>query len=225
MRWHFKYGSLFIYPLAKLLLRLKVKGKENLRTNGESQIIACNHSSNFDPFLLGLVLAHNLRKTQAKSEIFFLAKEELFQFSKSFRWLLESFNALAVSRERIGTKIFKKSSEILSRAGTTLVLFPEGTRSRNGRMLPFKSGLGHLAIKNRVPVIPTYIKGIANSFISKVVDSDIRRFRKVPLKRDRRRIYVRFGEPIYPNGFPPTKEGYSNFTAIAEKSVMKLSEE
>ncbi len=198
LRW--RLGLFFIYPMAKLILGLKVTGREKLRLAG-GKIIAANHTSNLDPFILGLA---------AGQEIFFLAKEELFNFRKWFGWLIKTWNALPVKRGTPDPGLFKTCSSLLQN-NKTLIMFPEGTRSKNGNLLPFKTGVSLLAVINSVPVIPCHIYGVRNSFISKIVDPDLNRSKIRLGDFFSSRILIKFGNPIPPDGFTKNRNDYENF--------------
>ncbi|MEO0093910.1 MAG: lysophospholipid acyltransferase family protein [candidate division WOR-3 bacterium] len=209
LRW--RLGLFFVYPLAKLLLGLKVIGREKIREL-KGRIIAANHTSNFDPILLGIA---------TQKEVCFLAKEELFKFRKWFSWLIKTWNALPVRRGAVGPNLFKTCSELLQR-NQTLVLFPEGTRNKDQKLLPFKPGVGFLAVTNSVPVVPCYITGVRDSFVSKIVDPDINPSKIRVSDFWKSRITVRFGDPILPNGFNRNRTDYERFAIKVQNEVEKL---
>jgi len=212
LRWRF--GLLFVYPIFKLLLGLRVMGKEQLRQAG-GKIIAVNHTSNFDPVLLGFAI---------RRELCFLAKEELFIFRKWFSWLIRTWNAYPLKRGAVDPGLFKTCSKLLQK-NKTLILFPEGTRNRNDALLPFKPGLGLLAVTNSVPVVPCHIYGIGNSFISKIVDPDINPGKITLGDFFSSRITIKFGNPIPPNGFNKNRNDYEKFASKIRIAVEQLSNE
>lgn len=212
LRW--RLGLFFIYPIAKLLLGLKVIGREKLRLAG-GKIIAANHTSNLDPFILGLA---------AGQEIFFLAKEELFNFRKWFGWLIRTWNALPVKRGTADPGLFKTCSNLLQK-NKTLIMFPEGTRSKNGNLQPFQPGVSLLAVSNSVPVIPCHIFGVRNSFISKIVDPDINHSKIRIGDFFTSRILIKFGNPIPPAGFTKNRNDYENFADKIKFAVEVLGKQ
>jgi 1-acyl-sn-glycerol-3-phosphate acyltransferase len=212
LRWRF--GLLLFYPIFKLSLGLKVKGKEQLRQVG-GKIIAVNHTSNFDPVLVGFAI---------RRELWFLAKEELFNFRKWFSWLIRTWNAYPLKRGTVGPGLFKTCSQLLQK-NKTLIMFPEGTRNRNDTLLPFKPGLGLLAIANSVPVVPCHIYNIGNSFISKIVDPDINPGKIRLGDFFSSRITIKFGNPIPPNGFSKNRNDYEKFANKIRIAVAQLSNE
>lgn len=211
MRWRWRLAWFFTYPLAKAFLGLRVVGREQLVPGG--QIIAANHTSNFDPLILGWA---------AGRDVYFLAKEELFRY-RPFAWLIKSWNALPVGRSGIDISAIRSCGKVLKRK-QTLVLFPEGTRSKNGKIGTFKSGVGMLAVMNRVPVVPARICGLAQSMVSYWVDKD---FVQQGLRRKPRSpvtIEVRFGFPVFPDDYEANRQGYERLTAEVFRRVCALGE-
>jgi|UniRef100_A0A7C3YPR5 1-acyl-sn-glycerol-3-phosphate acyltransferase len=206
MKWRFLLGLFFLYPIARILLRLRVIGRENIPKRGV--IIAANHTSNFDPPLL--VLA-------TKRELYFLAKEELFNVSRFFSWLIKSFNARPLPRERFPKSLLLEIKGLLDK-GKTVLLFPEGTRSRNGKLKEFKPGIGFLAQFTNAPVVPCFVKGVKDSIISLLVDRDLV---KSGLRNSRAwpKIEVRFGSPVNPEG------NSREFTKKLEEKIREIANE
>ena len=197
MKWRWVIGWHLIDLIAKPIFRIKVFGRKYLK-GMKACLIASNHVSHLDPPMIGYA---------AKKELFYIAKIELFQLSKFFAWLIKEFNACPVRRNATDISLIKLIGEILKK-GHPVVIFPEGTRSKIGDFLPFKAGVGMLAIKYNVPVIPTYIHGTS-----------------IPLKeylKRKARMFVSFGEPVYPYNFKRNKESYIKFTEIINERVKSL---
>lgn len=180
MKWYWKLGFILTLPISFLFL--KVKNRHYL-PKGKA-IIVCNHTSNFDPILISLA---------SLQELYFLAKKELFGVNKFFTWLIKTFNAISLNREGIDLIALKKVEEVFNR-NEKIVLFPEGTRSKNGKLGNFKDGASFLALKFNVPIIPCYIKGVRNSFIPLIVDRDLIKFGSG--KRRFKKIEITFLKPI-----------------------------
>jgi 1-acyl-sn-glycerol-3-phosphate acyltransferase len=126
-------------------------GRENLDRSLPC-IYLVNHQSSVDIWVLLTVLPRSAR---------FVAKRELFRIPV-FGWLLSAADFVPVDRGNRAAAI--RSLEVAAervRAGRSLVLFPEGSRSRNGKLEPFKKGAFHLALAAGVPVVPIAIR---NSF-------------------------------------------------------------
>ena len=123
----------------------KVTNAKNLHFSSKCIVIA-NHTSNWDPILLGhLVFPVNLR---------YMAKDELFKngFLKAF---LLGLGVIPVSRKKSDLKAMKTALTALKN-GQSLGLFPEGHRSKTGEMLPFEIGAAVIALKTNTPVLPVY---------------------------------------------------------------------
>lgn len=221
MKAHWLGAWCLLYPLFRVLLGFRTRGRKNLK-GVKAAILAANHSSNLDPLILGL---------GSRREIFFMAKEELFQGPRSFAWLLRKFNALPLRRGGADLSALRKLSELLHK-GQLVAVFPEGTRSKIGKFLSFKLGVGFLGVRNRVPVIPAYIYGVDDSFLSFRLDSDIRHptraerragaFRNYLLRR--RRIGVEFGKPILPRDELARRGDYIQFTHRISQAILGLAE-
>ncbi|RKX70573.1 1-acyl-sn-glycerol-3-phosphate acyltransferase [candidate division WOR-3 bacterium] len=190
-------AHLIATPLARLLFGLKITGIDNIPRG--PVIFAANHLSFLDPPVLGYAVHR---------EVHFVAKEELFRIRRFFTWLIRYFNAISIKRDGDITAL-KRILKILKEKGS-VVIFPEGTRSKTGDLLPFLPGIGLIALKSRVPVVPIYIRN-SNAPLLEIF------LRK-------RRLEVRFGPPLYPNGFPATKEGYHRFTETLYHKVRELKD-
>lgn len=149
-RWQHAWARIW----AKLILktggiRVRVEGLENIKPGG-TVIFCSNHPSAMDIPILLASLPVQFR---------FLAKRELFQLP-FLGWHLRRSGHIAVDRARPheAMKSFEEAA-VKIQAGCPVVLFPEGTRSRSGQMLPFKAGSFYLAIRSGVPVVPITLNG------------------------------------------------------------------
>ena len=129
--------------------RVILSGAENLEPDG-TYIFAANHSSAFDILVVMAYLPCQFR---------WMAKEELFQIP-FFGPLLGRLGHIPVNRTnpREGVKSLKRAAERI-KAGTSVVIFPEGTRSDDGEVLEFKRGGFTLASKAGRPIVPVSISG------------------------------------------------------------------
>ena len=136
-------------------------------------ILASNHASFFDPPLIGTACAR---------DISYLARESLFRLP-AVGHVLRHVNALPVDRDGGGGAGLKA---ILNRlhAGGGIILFPEGTRTKDGRLQPARSGIGLTVIKSDTPVLPVRIFGSFEAF---------NRSMRFPRPN---RIAVKFGRPM-----------------------------
>ena len=141
-------------------IKSQTKGLENL--DAEHQyVFMCNHESALD-ILIGIkYLPYNL---------VFLAKKELFVIP-FFGWALKASGMIRIDREN---KLKAKSSvekaiNIFKKSKFSTLLYPEGTRSQSGEILPFKKGGFILAIRSKLPIVPLTIIGASSILPSKTV--------------------------------------------------------
>lgn len=133
--------------ICKILFRHRVEGHGNLPTSGPF-LLAVNHASNLDPVLAGIAM---------KRPLAFMARSTLFS-PAPVGWFLRNLNALPMEREGVGIAGFRSVLAHLDAGGAALI-FPEGTRSKDGRLRRFKGGIVRLANMAQVPVVPAYISG------------------------------------------------------------------
>jgi 1-acyl-sn-glycerol-3-phosphate acyltransferase len=152
--------------------RWRVYHRERVPREG-GFILASNHASFFDPPLIG---------TACPRDISYLARESLFRLPVVGQ-VLRDVNAIPVDRDGGGGAGLKA---ILNRlqAGGGIILFPEGTRTRDGRLQPARSGIGLTVIKSHTPVLPVRVFG---SFES------LDRTMRLPRPHQ---IVVKFGQPL-----------------------------
>ena len=135
----------------KTCYNFKVKGLENIPKTG-ALIIAGNHLSNADPPAIGS-FAGLVRDSR------FVAKKELFAVP-GLGWFFRRSGYIPVDRARtIGDFGALKEVVHALEKGESVVMFPEGTRSRNGRPQKPKSGIGFLVYKTGAPVLPVKVEG------------------------------------------------------------------
>ena len=127
--------------------RTRLEGREHVPRTGPLLVVA-NHVSTIDPPLLGALLPRRLA---------FLAKGELFH-PAPWGWALRAAGMIPVRRGRAERRVLEAALGVLSEGGA-LVVFPEGTRSRNGVLAAAEPGVGLLAARSRAPVLPVGIVG------------------------------------------------------------------
>ena len=140
-------GWLIVNLLLLLLTRYRVRGRDNIPSQGPLIVVA-NHLNLIDPPLLGVSLGRRAS---------FMAKEELFR-SKLASYFMGSLGAFPVSKGRLDRKALRRAMQVLA-DGLVLVIFPEGMRSRGGRLRAAFPGAARIALRSGVPIIPVGIAG------------------------------------------------------------------
>ena len=167
--WFIKYLS---WPLRKFYFRIEVEGVENLPRVGPA-IVAANHTSFLDAGILGTVLPR---------KVHFLVLSEMMRMRR-LGWFYRGMETIPLERGRGDHTPIRRALEVL-RAGRVLGIFPEGGRSRDGRLRRPREGAALLARKSDAPVVPTAIEGAYEAFPPG---------RRWPRPR---KIRVRFGAPL-----------------------------
>jgi len=147
--------NLVVYAIARAILqpfflvyfRMQRIGREHVPTSGPL-IIASNHRSFMDPFVIGMML---------RRPTYFVAKTELFH-NRFVAWLLSSLGAFPVDRGNGDRDAMTTARAILER-GDVVVIFPEGTRTRPGELGTPKRGVGRLALESGAPIVPIALIG------------------------------------------------------------------
>ncbi len=135
----------------KLLFRLEVKGLEHIPAEGPF-IITPNHASYVDGFIIAASLRYNTFR-----KLYFLGMQEFFT-GRIKSWFARMSHVIPIDAEIYLNKALQLSSYVL-KSRRSLCIFPEGGRSFDGSVMPFKKGIGVLALEMNIPVIPAYIEG------------------------------------------------------------------
>jgi 1-acyl-sn-glycerol-3-phosphate acyltransferase len=136
-----------LQPFFLVYFRMQRIGREHIPASGPV-IIASNHRSFMDPFVIGMML---------RRPTYFVAKTELFR-NPIVAWLLSSLGAFPVERGNGDRDAMTTARSILER-GDVVVIFPEGTRTRPGALGAPKRGVGRLALETGAPVVPIALIG------------------------------------------------------------------
>ncbi len=143
-------ARLIIQPVVWLWLRLSRVGREHVRGIEGGVIIASNHRSFLDPFVIGVTLPWR-RPMQ------YVAKVELFE-SRWRGWILSRVGAFPIRRGQSDETAMETARLVLERGGTVCI-FPEGTRIRQGSLGTPKRGVGRLALETGAAVVPIAVHG------------------------------------------------------------------
>jgi len=140
-------GWCFYRTLFAVYFRWRVCNSERVPRKG-AVILAANHESFLDPPLVGSGL---------KRDINYLARKSLFRVPV-LGWVLRTVNAVPVDRDGGGAAGLKAILDRLHKGGA-IILFPEGTRTSDGKFQPARSGVGLTVIKSDAPVVPVRVFG------------------------------------------------------------------
>ncbi len=160
--------------------RVEVEGLENLDARRPA-LYASNHQSTLDIPVLFVALPVDLR---------FVAKEQL-RWVPLVGWYIQMAGHILVDRSNRARAIasLDRAADEIVRRNISLIVFPEGTRSEEGHILPFKHGPFGLALKAQIPVVPVTIEGSA-----KMMPRRSWRIRRGTVR-------VRIGAPVQVQGF------------------------
>jgi 1-acyl-sn-glycerol-3-phosphate acyltransferase len=142
-----KFAQVFCRIFTTCCFDLKVFGRNNVPHEG-GVLLVSNHQSYLDPVLVGVRLDRPLN---------YIAKSELFEnrhFAKLLRWL----HSFPVHQGRADVGAVRETIVRL-RAGRALAIFPEGSRTNNGELLPIERGVSLIVRRAKVPVVPVVIEG------------------------------------------------------------------
>lgn len=189
------YGFLkgILPTMFRIIYRAEVHGQENVPKEGGA-IIAANHISLWDPPFVGAFCPRRVS---------FMAKKELFENSV-FSSIITSLGAFPVNRGAADRNAIKTALAVLSK-GKCLGLFPEGTRSKSGKLGEPEAGIGLIAYKANVPIVPVAITGTNGKGL----------FPK---------FTIRFGKPI-PAGDPKDKKLMTTLPTQIMTEIQKLLDE
>jgi len=169
--WYFlgwcAYRSLF-----KVYFRWRVYNPERVPLEG-GVILASNHASYLDPPLVGAGLRRGIN---------YLARENLFRFPV-MGWVLRQWQVVPVDRDGGGAAGLRAILDRLL-AGGAIILFPEGTRTRDGNLQPARSGIGLTVIRSTAPVVPVRVFGTFEAY---------GRHLRIPRPH---RVAVKYGQPV-----------------------------
>ena len=173
MNFVYFLGWCFFRFVYATYFRCRVFNSERVPLDGPV-ILASNHASFLDPPLVGSGVHRGIN---------YLARESLFRFP-GVGWLLRQWNSVPVDRDGGGARGLKAILDRLL-AGGAIILFPEGTRTRDGKLQPARSGIGLTVIKSTAAVVPVRVFGTFEAYGRHI---------KIPRPH---RIAVKYGRPLH----------------------------
>lgn len=142
----FKILAPVVRLFVKIFFRIRIVGEENIPKEGGC-IICANHSSNWDPVYLVVLLSRRF---------YFMAKAEIFKIPV-IGWVVKKIGMIPVKRNGSDISAVRTAISML-KEGKGLGIFPSGTRVKNDDGADAKAGVAFIAVKTAVPVIPIYIE-------------------------------------------------------------------
>ncbi|MBU4466070.1 MAG: 1-acyl-sn-glycerol-3-phosphate acyltransferase [Actinobacteria bacterium] len=193
-------GRVVVAPLARLLYRPRIEGKANVPKSG-AVIFASNHLSFIDSIAIPVA---------APRPVHFLAKSSYFEGTGLSGWFSRGFfaaiGAVPVQRGAGQAALDALDQQrVLLEAGNAVALYPEGTRSLDGRLYKGRTGVAFLALQTGAPVVPVGLIGTAEVMPVGA---------KVPSMT--KRVTVKFGEPIDLTPHGPASSGRARRLATDE---------
>ncbi|MGB0370693.1 MAG: lysophospholipid acyltransferase family protein [Opitutales bacterium] len=193
-----------VQTLSKLFFKLgfglRAYGVENIPKEG-GFLLAANHASFFDPPAIGCPLPR---------QICYFARKTLFK--GFFAWLLPRLKTIPVDRDGDSDvsalkRVFKELKN-----GEGLILFPEGTRTEDGELQEAQRGVGMIACRSQVPVIPVRIYGSFDA---------LNRFAKKPSWG--KKITVVYGEAMQPEDYDPGKSDKERYLTASQRVMQRIA--
>jgi 1-acyl-sn-glycerol-3-phosphate acyltransferase len=186
--------------------RLEVVGRANLPTEPPFVLVA-NHASHLDALALASPLPLLLR-----NRVFALAAGDVF-FDKTLRSAFAAtfLNALPLWRRKTPVKALAELRHRLLEEPCAYLIFPEGTRARDGRLTPFKPGIGMMVAGTNVPVVPCHLHGTFEAWPSG---------RTVPAPG---KVRFRVGLPLQFADVPNERKGWDQIAATLHNAVAQLN--
>lgn len=193
---HYLIGVLY-----GMFFRGDIVGLDNLPATG-GFLVAANHTSFLDPPFIGC---------QVPRQIAYFARKTLWRGGFA-SWWLDSVGTIPVDRDggQDVSAIKRVLKAIKDERG--LILFPEGTRSPDGQLQPAKAGVGLIACRTQVPVVPVRIFGSFEAFGKGT---------KIP--RLGTRVTVVFGRPVLPAAYDEPKAGKERYQIASERIMAHIA--
>jgi 1-acyl-sn-glycerol-3-phosphate acyltransferase len=184
---------------------LRVEGREHL-PHGESFVLVANHASHLDALCLMAALPWSLRHHVFPAA----AADYWFRTAPGTVVAAGLLNALAMERQTNPRRSLQACRQVLEEPGNTLILFPEGRRSPDGTLLPFRAGIGFLLAGKSYPVVPAYLSGTERA---------LPRGRVLPVPCP---IRLRLGPALRFGHVAAQRQGYERIAGELESAIRAL---
>jgi 1-acyl-sn-glycerol-3-phosphate acyltransferase len=198
-QFNYQFWKTLIRCFSVPYFRIRYSGLKNIPREGGILAVS-NHQSHLDPPLIGAGCPRRMN---------YLARETLFH-PPFFGRFIYSVGAIPLDREGVGLSGIKESLKRLKR-GEMLLVFPEGTRTPDGEIHPFKPGFTTLAVRSKSAILPIAIEGAYRAWPKKA---------KFPRPHG---VHVHFGPPILLDEYKDIEE--RELVAIVESRVRACQDE
>jgi long-chain acyl-CoA synthetase len=205
----------WILPLGYPFMKMRVEGLEHLAALKGPVVFASNHQSHMDgpAILIALPRRWRYRLAIAMAKEFFKAHFNRREygwkawFTNSLNYYLSAcfFNTFPLPQREAGARQTLRYIGEIARDGYSILIFPEGKRTQQGEILPFRPGVGMIAARLGLPVVPIRLEGL-----EKVLHMKMKWPKRGPVR-------VAFGAPLTLTG-----EDYEALTKQVEDAVKKL---
>jgi 1-acyl-sn-glycerol-3-phosphate acyltransferase len=198
--WFWKVTRPICAPVIRALWRVRITGKEHIPKTGPA-VLASNHLSILDHFLLPL---------STKRPVFYLSKAEHFDHPVR-GWFFGQWGAIPLKRGKGDKEAVRRGVQILE-DGHLFGIYPEGTRSKDGRLYKGHTGAARIALEVGAPIIPCAMVGTHEA-----LPKGARRPRFSKCE-------VRIGPPIDLSGFEGEKLDYETLREITDQVMQRLAD-
>jgi 1-acyl-sn-glycerol-3-phosphate acyltransferase len=190
----------FAFTIHSMWFRGDVAGTENFPVDGPF-LIASNHASHLDPPLVGCHVPRQMR---------FFARKSLWS-SRLSSWWLNQVETIPVERDSGDVGAIKRVLQAL-KEDRAIVLFPEGTRSLDGQLQKAKAGVGLMACKTGVPVVPCRVYGSFQAF-----------GKGAAIPRFGTSVSIVFGPPIPARDYDDPSVGKARYETAAQRIMDRIA--
>jgi 1-acyl-sn-glycerol-3-phosphate acyltransferase len=195
--------KIVVTPVLRIGCRIRVEGKEHVPRSGPV-ILASNHRSFLDSIFIPLLISRRVT---------FVAKAEYFD-DKRVAWFFRGVGQIPIRREggSASERALEAATEVLE-GGGVFGIYPEGTRTRDGKLHRGHTGVARLALRTGAPIVPV---GIIGSDEVQPIDSRLPRLFKT--------VRIRFGEPIDLAHYDGRKDDRLALRDVADEVMFEIQQ-
>jgi 1-acyl-sn-glycerol-3-phosphate acyltransferase len=198
----YKTIHLFTSTVMPIFCTMRIEGYENMPRTGGC-VLTCNHTMGPDFLAIGYA---------CRRKVYFMAKQELFEIHPGLTWLFNTNGVFPIRRGELDLTAIEHALELV-KEGHVLGMFPEGTRSRTGKLQRGRSGAARIAIQAQVPVVPAFVSGAGPIFEKSNYWS----------LKPRTAVTVRIGRPLPSPADPNDSRALRNFTRQIMAAIGELA--